>query len=203
MKMPYKCKFKIASGFGMRIDPINGKNTFHSGLDLVSLDSKDVLSIEDGVVVRSRIVTDPGNCTSEWGNYIAIRSTKNEERVIYYCHLSKRIANYGDIVKAGDIIGIEGSIGRSTGSHLHLEVRLNNISTDPSALLSLPNKVGYIHENKTIPTHDWSKEAVEWAVQNKIILGDGSGDIRLTSPITREECTVLLHRIFKILMKGE
>lgn len=203
MKIPYKGKFKIASGFGMRIDPINGENTFHSGLDLVSLDSKDVLSVEDGIVVRSRIVTDPSSRTSEWGNYIAIRSTQNEERVIYYCHLSKRIANYGDIVKAGDVIGIEGSSGRSTGSHLHFEIRLNNISIDPSVLLKLPNKAGYIHENKPNPTHDWSKEAVEWAVQNKILLGDGSGDLRLGESVTREECTVLLHRIFKILKRGE
>lgn len=203
MKMPYKGNFKIASEFGMRIDPINGENTFHSGLDLVSLDSKDVLSVEDGVVVRSRIVTDPSNRTSEWGNYIAIRSAQNEERVIYYCHLSKRIASCGDIVKAGDIIGIEGSSGRSTGSHLHFEVRLNNISTDPSAILNLPNQAGYIHKNKTNPTHDWSKEAVEWAVQNKILLGDGNGKLRLFEPVTREECTVLLHRLFKILMKGE
>ncbi len=95
---------------------------------------------KDGVVVRSRIVTDSSDRTSEWGNYVAVQSG---ERVIYYCHLSKRLVSVGDAVAEGDVLGIEGSTGRSTGSHLHFEVRENNIAVNPAEFLGIPNEVGF------------------------------------------------------------
>lgn len=194
-RMPYSGKFKIASGYGYRTDPINGEYSFHSGLDLVSLESKNVICVESGVVLRSRIITDPTNKTSEWGNYISVQS---EGKICYYCHLSERLVSEGERVNAGDIIGIEGSTGRSTGSHLHFEVRVNSTPTDPSALLGIPNQTGYIFTPEKNAVHDWSKEGVEWAKQNGILLGDGNGNLRLKAPVTREECAVIMYRVFKL-----
>lgn len=195
--MPYSGKFKIASGYGYRTDPIKGEYSFHSGLDLVSLESKNVICVEGGVVLRSRIVTDPTNKTSEWGNYISIQS--NENKIYYYCHLSERLVSAGDKVNAGDVIGIEGSTGRSTGSHLHFEVRINSTPTDPSPLLDIPNQVGYIFTPEKNLIHDWARDGVEWAKENGILLGDGQGNLRLGDPVTREECAVLLNRLYKMI----
>ena len=113
--MPYDGDFRVASEYGARIDPINGESAFHGGIDLVSLGSRAIKCVEDGIVLRSRIVTDKTNRTSEWGNYVSVQSG---ERIYYYCHMSERLVSAGDRVRAGDVLGIEGSTGRSTGSHL-------------------------------------------------------------------------------------
>ena len=128
MKMPYDGDFRVASEYGARIDPINGESAFHGGIDLVSLGSRAIKCVEDGIVLRSRIVTDKTNRTSEWGNYVSVQSG---ERTYYYCHMSERLVSAGDQVRAGDVLGIEGSTGRSTGSHLHLEVRIGDKTLDP------------------------------------------------------------------------
>lgn len=92
MKMPYDGDFRVASEYGARIDPINGESAFHGGIDLVSLGSRAIKCVEDGIVLRSRIVTDNTNRTSEWGNYVSVQSG---ERTYYYCHMSERLVSGG------------------------------------------------------------------------------------------------------------
>lgn len=197
MSMPYKGTFKVVSPYGQRIDPITGiANTWHSGVDLVG-DNKDILSVKDGLVLRSGIVTDTTNLTSEWGNYIAILSG---EHLYYYCHLSERLVQDGETVKEGQIIGIEGSTGRSTGSHLHFEVRKNNISTDPTPFIGIPNTAGYIYSpavNNDIPW--WAREALEWANKTGIMIGDENGDLMSQKNATRGEIAVMLFRLYNLL----
>ena len=144
MILPYKGEVRVSSPFGWRI--LNGKCVYHNGIDLVGTD-KTVRSVVDGVVGQSILITDPANRTSEWGNYVRVDG--EDGRMYYYCHLSKRLVSRGDKVSVGDAIGIEGSTGKSTGSHLHLEVRENGISVDPTAIIGIKNIVGAVREGKT------------------------------------------------------
>ena len=144
MQLPYQGEVRISSPFGWRM--LCGKRVYHNGVDLVGTD-KTVRAVVGGVVGQSIIITDPANRTSEWGNYVRIEG--EDGRLYYYCHLSKRIVSRGDKVSVGDVLGIEGSTGKSTGSHLHLEVRENGKSIDPTAILGIKNIVGTVQPAKT------------------------------------------------------
>lgn len=87
MKIPFiggKCK--LTSPFGQRT--LNGKTEGHSGYDLVGVVSDQVIAIESGKVVQSRMVTDKANKTWEWGNYICVQG--DDGLLYYYCHLKLR-----------------------------------------------------------------------------------------------------------------
>ena len=144
MILPYKGEVRVSSPFGWRM--LCGKRVYHKGVDLVGTD-KTVRAVVSGVVGQSIIITDPANRTSEWGNYVRIDG--EDGRQYYYCHLYKRLVSRGDKVSVGDALGIEGSTGKSTGSHLHFEVRENGKSIDPTAIIGIKNIVGTVRETKT------------------------------------------------------
>ena len=143
MILPYKGEVRVSSPFGWRT--FGGKREHHKGIDLVGTD-KTVRAVVGGVVGQSIIITDPKNRTSEWGNYVRVDG--EDGRLYYYCHLSKRLVDRGDKVSVGDALGVEGSTGKSTGSHLHLEVRENGKSIDPTPILGIKNVVGAVREAK-------------------------------------------------------
>lgn len=201
MKMPFKTGFYIASPFGYRTDPITGEaHVWHGGVDLVGND-RNVRAAAGGTVLRSRIVEDPADRTSEWGNYVSVIGA--DGRICYYCHLAQRAVEAGARVDEGQVIGIEGTTGRSTGIHLHFEVRDQlGVQLDPCAYLGIPNRAGYEWdppEPWEDECHDWSRDAVEWAISRGILLGDGRGNYRLGDAITREEAVVLLYRAREVL----
>ena len=144
MQLPYKGEVRVSSPFGWRT--LFGERVYHKGIDLVGTD-KTVRAVVGGVVGQSIIITDPKNRTSEWGNYVRVDG--EDGRIYYYCHLAKRLVSRGDKVEVGDAIGIEGSTGKSTGSHLHFEVRENGSSIDPTKILGIKNTVGTVREAKT------------------------------------------------------
>lgn len=144
MILPYKGAARVSSPFGWRT--LFGKRMYHKGIDLVGTD-KMVRAVVGGVVGQSILITDTTNRTSEWGNYVRVDG--EDGRQYYYCHLSKRLVSRGDKVSVGDALGIEGSTGKSTGSHLHLEVRENGKSIDPTAIIGIKNIVGAVREAKT------------------------------------------------------
>lgn len=138
--LPYKNgSVRVTSPYGTRIR--NGKTEFHKGIDLVGT-QKQVVAAVDGIVGSSAILdkaSDSGR-TWEWGNYIRIDTADGNS--MFYCHLSARFVQKGAIVRAGDVIGTEGSTGLSTGSHLHFEVR-NRLgqSLDPTPFLGIDNRL--------------------------------------------------------------
>lgn len=218
MILPYRegTRVKVASPYGWRADPFTGEDAWHAGIDLVSFGSKEIVSVSDGIVGASMIITDPGNSTSEWGNYIRIDGY--DGRKYYYCHLSARKASAGQEVRAGDVIGVEGSTGRSTGSHLHFEVRYPfNATMNPADILGVPNVAESIviveeKEDETVDEEkkqaqndsepsEWAKDAVEWAVENELLFGNGDGDLALRQPCTREQMLVFLYRFAEYLGK--
>ena len=144
MQLPYKGDVRVSSPFGWRT--MNGERVYHKGIDLVGTD-KTVRAVVGGVVGQSILITDPKNRTSEWGNYVRVDG--EDGRLYYYCHLSKRLVDRGAKVSVGDAIGIEGSTGKSTGSHLHFEVRENGKSIDPTTIIGIRNAVGTVQAVKT------------------------------------------------------
>ena len=196
MKMPFPGGFAVTSPFGWRTDPITGEDAWHGGIDLVG-DTEDVTSVGGGVVLRSRIVTDPADRTWEWGNYVSVQA--DDGTVVYYCHLAARRVASGDRVEPGTPIGIEGETGRVTGRHLHFEVRRNGVQIDAAAYLGIPNRAGVRVGAETLPkdgdgAHPWGRDAVAWAVKRGILRGDGAGHLRLGDACTREEVTAMLYR---------
>lgn len=144
MQLPYKGEVRVSSTFGWRT--LGGVREYHKGIDLVGTD-KTVRAVVGGVVGQSIIITDPTNRTSEWGNYVRVDG--EDGRLYYYCHLAKRLVDRGAKVAVGYALGIEGSTGKSTGSHLHFEVRENGSSIDPTKILGIKNTVGTVQTTKT------------------------------------------------------
>lgn len=117
----------VTSEFGPRIDPINGKATVHTGIDLGVPTGTQVHAAKDGTV--SKIAWDPDG----YGNYLIIGHGGG--LVTLYGHCSQIIAHAGQAVKAGDVVALSGNTGHSTGSHLHFEVRIGGKAVNPRGYL--------------------------------------------------------------------
>lgn len=185
----------VSSPYGWRTDPLTGeRDAWHGGIDLV-LATTQVCSVCEGTVIQSRIVSDKSNKTSEWGNYICVAC--DDGITIYYCHLERRMVSQYDDVRRGQVIGIEGATGKTTGVHLHLEMRTpTGIQFDPSPLLGIQNRAGYTWDRRADyvkQASNWAADAVQWAVENKLINGTGSG-WDWQQPVTREQLAVILKR---------
>ncbi len=113
----------FTSGYGTRADPFRGSRAMHGGIDLAGPIGTPIYATADGIVGRS-----------EWnnggyGNLVEIDHGRGIQT--RYGHLSQRIAQPGQRVRRGDLIGLMGSTGRSTGSHLHYEVRIDGRAVNP------------------------------------------------------------------------
>lgn len=111
---------KINSPYGYRKDPFTGKRKFHNGIDLHARSSK-VFAMMQGKVIA--VGQDKVS-----GKYVTLQ---HDGFTVSYCHLSRVSASKGQIVKAGDVIGITGNTGRSTGEHLHITIRYKGEYVDP------------------------------------------------------------------------
>lgn len=115
-----------ASGFGLRIDPITGQSAMHEGIDFITQPGAPIAAAAGGVVIAA-----------EWhhsfGNMIEI--DHGGEIVTRYAHASVMLVKAGDIVKRGQKIAEVGSSGRSTGPHLHFEVRYKGRAQNPAKFL--------------------------------------------------------------------
>ena len=114
--------FTMSSGYGYRRDPVYGAQRFHEGLDFAAPTGTEVYATADGIV---EIADRKGG----YGNMIDI--THGYNYVTRYAHLSKIIVSEGDEVKRGQLIGYVGSTGKSTGPHLHYEVRFKDEPQNP------------------------------------------------------------------------
>lgn len=118
--------YYISSGFGYRTDPFTGRMTGHHGLDFVGATKEKIISPSNGKVILAGKFSDYGNAVViDHGFGITTR----------YGHLSEVKVKAGQIVKQGDLIALQGSTGRSTGPHLHYEVRYRNIPLNPRKFL--------------------------------------------------------------------
>ena len=114
---------RIASGFGYRIDPIYKTIKLHAGLDFTGPTGTPIYATADGTVKTANF------SSSGYGNHIIINHGYGYETL--YGHMSKLKSKNGQKVKRGEVIGYIGSTGKSTGPHLHYEVRKNGQKIDP------------------------------------------------------------------------
>ncbi len=112
----------ITSGFGMRIDPFTGKQSFHKGIDIATNLGNPVVAPADGVVVETK--------NDRIGGKTILISHGGGLSTLYY-HLDKFLVRPGQKVKRGDIIGLVGKTGKALGPHLHYEVQVNGRSVNP------------------------------------------------------------------------
>jgi len=122
---------KISSPYGVRKDPFTHKARFHAGMDISGNTGDPVYAAADGTV------TETGRDSSH-GNNIYVSHGNGIKT--HYSHLSKILVKSGTTVHKGDIIGLMGSTGRSTGPHLHYEIYVNGEHVDPKPYLKEDRK---------------------------------------------------------------
>jgi len=129
MPMGYPRVSDFTSYFGYRSNPFNfGRNEFHPGLDFKGQMGEPVKSTASGRVVYAGKAGGYGNC---------VRISHGNNIETWYGHLSRILVREGQRINVGDLIGKVGSTGRSTGPHLHYEVRRNGEAVNPKQYLSL------------------------------------------------------------------
>lgn len=114
---------RIASGFGMRIDPVYGTPKMHKGLDFTAPQGTPIYATGDGVVRTA------GSSASGYGNHVEINHGYGYETL--YGHMVRIKVRGGQRIKRGEIIGWVGSTGKSTGPHCHYEVKINGANVNP------------------------------------------------------------------------
>lgn len=115
-----------SSSYGWRIDPFNGSKAFHEGLDFTANTGTLIRAAADGIVSAAEH-------TPDYGNIVKIEHGAGLET--RYAHASKLLVKVGERVVKGQVVAEVGSTGRSTGPHLHYEIRLNGDSLDPRKYL--------------------------------------------------------------------
>lgn len=123
LSLPFEeSEFALSSGYGMRIDPFTRKPAFHGGLDFIAPHKSPVVTTAAGVVTRVGWKGPYGRTIDiDHGNGVVTR----------YGHLAEFLVEKGDTLEARQRIGLIGSSGRSTGTHLHYEVRVNGKAQNP------------------------------------------------------------------------
>lgn len=121
---------KLTSGYGMRVHPVLGGRRQHQGIDLAAPTGTPVYATADGVVSKAEWF-------SSYGLYIAVEHGGDIQT--RFGHLSRLNVYAGQEVKKGDLIGYIGSTGRSTGPHLHYEVRIAGTAVNPLPYMQAEN----------------------------------------------------------------
>lgn len=140
LNLPYKTgTVRVTSPYGTRT--LSGVTEFHKGVDLVGSD-KTIVAPCAGKIGWAGTINDraSGGRTWEWGNYIRLETA--DGYAVYLCHMASVSVRIGQTVKVGDVLGVEGSTGKSTGSHCHFEVRRGGKAADPTTLLGIANRAG-------------------------------------------------------------
>ncbi len=114
--------YRLSSPFGWRIDPVHRRRAWHAGMDFADRVGTPIVAAADGIVTFS-------GWRMGYGNTVEI--THKNGFMTRYGHLSRAVAKEDTRVQAGDLIALLGNTGRSTGPHLHFEVRRNDIALNP------------------------------------------------------------------------
>lgn len=117
---------RYTSYFGYRINPITGKFSFHTGIDIAAAQGTKIRAAYSGIVTK---VSEDDRA----GKYIFL--THDDGFVTFYCHCSEILASEGAVIRQGETIAKVGTTGWSTGPHLHFEIRKNNIRYNPIYIL--------------------------------------------------------------------
>ena len=116
-------EMRLTSSFGVRSDPFRGTQAMHAGLDIPGPVGTPIYATADGIVSRSQRA-------GAYGLLIEVNHGKGIQT--RYAHLSKMLVDANTRVRRGQLIGLMGSTGRSTGPHLHYEVRIDGRAVNPT-----------------------------------------------------------------------
>jgi len=116
----------MGSGYGHRSDPIAGVRAMHEGIDFIAETGTPIVAAASGVVLVAEY-------HHEFGNMIDI--DHGDGLISRYAHMSRMDVKPGRMVRRGERIGLVGNTGRSTGSHLHFEVRMQGVAQNPAVFL--------------------------------------------------------------------
>lgn len=122
---PLSNRYKISSLFGSRVDPINGRRDNHTGTDIPAPSGTPICAAQDGVVTT----VNANKNASSYGYYCII-SHGNGYATLYAHQCQVPPVTEGQTVSKGQVIGYVGTTGRSTGNHLHYELRVNGVRGD-------------------------------------------------------------------------
>jgi murein DD-endopeptidase MepM/ murein hydrolase activator NlpD len=114
---------RVTSYFGYRFHPIAGHRLFHDGLDIANKTWTPIYATADGII---KFV----GRKDYFGRMVTIRHPESDCQTVY-AHLQRAAVTEGQVVQRGDLIGYMGATGRTTGTHLHYEVRVNNRPVNP------------------------------------------------------------------------
>jgi murein DD-endopeptidase MepM/ murein hydrolase activator NlpD len=126
-------KGPITSRFGKRQDPLNNKSAYHTGIDFRGKRGEPIYATADGVVKKAFR-------NGGYGNYVLIDHGNGYTTA--FAHMQKYVVHKGDRVERGQLIGLIGNTGRSTGSHLHYEVALDKKPINPYNFLKIASLSG-------------------------------------------------------------
>jgi murein DD-endopeptidase MepM/ murein hydrolase activator NlpD len=133
--MPISGNFRQSSNFGNRKDPFTGSRAFHSGMDFAAPSGTTVLSAAAGVVTY---------VGTRSGYGMVVEVTHESGLLTRYAHLSGYLTREGQVVNTGTPIAKVGSTGRSTGPHLHFEIRKADEAINPKAFLDAGKRLGAV-----------------------------------------------------------
>lgn len=154
---------KITSPYGIT----RSDGTVHKGLDVISTSGDRMVKAIQSGVVRGTLVDPTG-----FGNYVSIQHADGTR--VLYCHLEEFRCRAGDNIKAGDVIGIEGETGNTTGIHLHLELRETDYT--PNKHINIANYLGIENKLGDVITLEipLTKEQKIQIVKNKVGYDDNT-----------------------------
>ena len=198
--VPVIGKYMFSSGFGERIDPFTSQPSFHPGIDITSELGTPVVAAAKGKVTK----INQKNDSTGYGNYIEI--THANKISTLYGHLSEILVKENQVLQKGEIIGLVGDTGRSTGPHLHFEVQVEGKAVDPMAIISpiamKPNPLSLSSINAEMKTKCAPLLAIvkdETAIKYKECLANKGKNIKETllavqndSPVTKKQDRVKL-----------
>jgi murein DD-endopeptidase MepM/ murein hydrolase activator NlpD len=134
----------FTSGYGVRSDPFRGRAAMHAGIDLAGPIGTPIYATADALVGRSEYNN------GGYGNLVELEHGHGIQT--RYGHLSKSLVTAGQRVKRGDMIGLMGSTGRSTGSHLHYEVRIDGKAVNPVPFLQSTSYLASVQQRAAAAT---------------------------------------------------
>ncbi len=126
MSLPIKPR-RVSSKFGYRVNPVTGVYGIHGGIDLAADSGTQIKPALSGKVLKAKY-------SSDYGYFVMLDHGDN--LITLYAHCSKLLVKAGDTVDKSDVIALVGSTGRSTGPHLHFEVRINDVRINPEYFLT-------------------------------------------------------------------
>ncbi|TCS41710.1 M23 family metallopeptidase [Reinekea marinisedimentorum] len=117
----------MSSRYGYRNDPFSGNKAWHDGVDFAGKEGADIVAVASGVVTWAG---------TRYGYGELVEISHGNGFVTRYAHCSEILVSVGDVVKKSDVVALMGSTGRSTGPHVHFEVKLYGKSVDPSKYIN-------------------------------------------------------------------